>query len=161
MRRNRAVEAIDNAKEHLEGGGGADSDFRDDQTGDTGGSQAAAPKKRGRPRKAKFASTNGYDPEKLGSYVGRIFNLKDELASVSGTLRRDMKEVYQEAADQAGIPTKLLKRLVKEEDDRRKKEAWLEELEADERQSLEQLEAALGAFKETELGQAAMARAAE
>lgn len=160
VRRNRALESMETAKDHLEDGT-ADDGFRDDVTGDTGGEvgEAPAPKRRGRPRKT-FAKTNGYDPEKLGSYVSRIFNLKDELATKSGEIRNDIKEVYTEAADRAGIPTKLLKRMVRDEDERRKKEAWLEELEADERQSLEQLEAALGAFKETELGRAALDRAA-
>lgn len=165
VRRSPALQSLDSAREHLDGA----DDFRDDVTGDTGGPSGgdgdaaeaeAKPKRRGR-RKVAFAKTNGYDPEKLKSYVDRLDRLNDELEEQSGALRKDMKEVYEEAADQAGIPTKLLKLVYRQHRFELKRQKKIAELESDERQNLEQLEAALGSFKDTPLGEAALAAAAE
>ena len=161
VRRNRALESMENAKDHLEGGdnaGAGGETFQDDQTGDRGGDGdgGEAPKKRG--RKKTFARTNGFDPAVIGGYCERLHNLHNELEETSGTLRKDIGEIYEEAA-KIGVSKKILKLVFGKERADIKREKKIDALESDEKVSLEQMEAALGAFRDTPLGEAAMGRA--
>lgn len=107
---------------------------------------------------------NGFDPDKCKSFVDRIESLHADIASeMSAALNAckqihgDIKIVYQEAKDEAGIPKKALKRVIKVRALERKAEEMREELEGEDQDSFDQIRHALGDLADTPLGQAALA----
>lgn len=114
---------------------------------------------------AKPGMTNGYSGEKVDSYLKRVSEREEEIASIMGKamaeakqVRGDIKEIYAEAKD-AGYPIKPLKaeaRLRKLDRDKAKVVAGLDD---DDRETLDQFQAALGPLASTPLGEAAISRA--
>lgn len=105
---------------------------------------------------------NGFDPEKVTSYVDRIENLHVGIASIMGkalsecrAVHADIKVVYDEAKDEAGIPKKALKKVVKARAFERKADECREELEGEDQDNYDQIRHALGDLADTPLGQAA------
>lgn len=110
---------------------------------------------------------NGFDPEKVKSYVSRIQNLHGDLKSRQSeymtdckVIRGDIKEVLDEAKDE-GIPKKELRRLIKRLELEEKIEDIRNELEGDEVDNYDLLCDALGKFGDSPLGQAALAKASK
>lgn len=111
------------------------------------------------------APTNGFDGNLLNSYLDRIDNVEEEIASIMGkamaeakSLRGDIKEIYGEAKDK-GIPVKALKTEHRLRSLDRQKSEIVEGLDDEDRDSLEAIQAALGDFASLPLGGAALARA--
>lgn len=116
---------------------------------------------------AKKASDNVNSPadEDVQAAVKNIEARYFDLASERGSymlkcrrIREAMADDYDRASDK-GISKKLLKKIVKERDYERKIEALTDDLEADEKSELEMLIEKLGAFADTPLGKAAVAKA--
>jgi len=116
---------------------------------------------------ARKASENVNSPEDtdVQAAVKNIEERYVDLASERGTymlkcrrIREGMANDY-EAAGNRGISKKLLKKIIKERDYERKIDALTADLEPDERSELEMLVEKLGAFADTPLGQAAVAKA--
>lgn len=113
-------------------------------------------------KEAKPGMTNGYDGNKISSFLDRVKNLEEEIASIMGGAmaeakqrRSDIKDIYAEAKD-AGYPMKPLKaeaRLRKLDRDKAKVVAGLEQ---DDLETLEQFQTALGPLASTPLGEAAI-----
>ena len=106
---------------------------------------------------------NGYDPEKVAAFYERIENLYSDLATERGeymakckAIREDITDVIDEAKDVAGIPKKVMKAVIKQQQLLEKAEGVRTNLEdlADE---FDQLKHALGLLEDTPLGQAALA----
>ena len=115
--------------------------------------------------KAK-AGTNGFDPDKVKSFVGRIEHLNGDMQTLKAehmskckAVREDIKEVIAEAKD-AGIPASALKALIKVREFERKAEAQRDNLDNEIQGDFDNLRLALGDLAETELGQAALDKAA-
>lgn len=109
---------------------------------------------------------NGFDPALTQNFVERIENLHDEIASIMmnaltecKAVHADIKIVYQEAKDEAGIPKKALKRVIKARSLERKASEVREELEGEDQDNFDLIRQALGDLAETPLGQATMASA--
>lgn len=130
-------------------------DFRDDQTGESG--EPAAGKNGS---KAKPGRVGGVDPDKVKAFANRLESLHDELEETSGVLRKDIKDVYDEARE-AGIQPKLLRMVFKSQRDAAKLAAKVEKLDGDEKAELEAIKLALGDFGDTPLGEAAQASASQ
>jgi uncharacterized protein (UPF0335 family) len=114
---------------------------------------------------ATAAATNGYDKQILTNFVQRIENLLGDLLSERGSymerckeIRSDIKLVYDEAKD-ASLPIKELRTLIRTRELERKIESQINELETEERQTYEMLEATLGDFGDRPLGEAALNKA--
>jgi hypothetical protein len=116
---------------------------------------------------ARKASENVNSPDDVDvqAAVKNIEERYQDLASERGTymlkcrrIREGMANDY-EAAGNRGISKKLLKKIIKERDYERKIDALTADLEPDERSELEMLVEKLGAFADTPLGQAAVAKA--
>lgn len=114
------------------------------------------------------AKTNGYDKEKTKNFVARIESLHADIASIMGSalneckgVHADIKLVYDEAKEIAGIPKKALKRVIKARALERKAAEVREELEGEDQDSFDNIRLALGDFASTELGQAALNGATE
>lgn len=110
---------------------------------------------------------NGFDPDVLKSFVDRIDNLDEEIASAKGAymkrareLRDDKNGIFDEAKDK-GIPKKELKAVLKARNFQRKAEAAREDLEGESQDTFDLIAHALGEFVDTPLGQAAAQAAAE
>lgn len=108
--------------------------------------------------------TNGFDPDKLQNYLERIESLHADIATEMATalnacrqIHGDIKQVYQEAKDEAGVPKKALKKVVKARALERKAAECREELEGDDQDSYDLIRHALGELADTPLGQAATA----
>jgi len=116
---------------------------------------------------ARKASENVNSPDDVDVQAA-VKNIEEryvDLASERGTymlkcrrIREGMANDY-EAAGNRGISKKLLKKIIKERDYERKIDALTADLEPDERSELEMLVEKLGAFADTPLGQAAVAKA--
>lgn len=130
-------------------------DFRDDQTGESG---APAAGKNG--RKAKPGRVGGVDADKVKAFASRLESLHDELEETSGVLRKDIKDLYDEARE-SGIQPKLLRMVFKSQRDAKKLAAKIEKLDGDEKAELEAIKLALGDFGDTPLGEAAQASASQ
>lgn len=107
--------------------------------------------------------SNGYDAAKTKSFVSRIENLHAEIATIMGTalnecktVHADIKLVYDEAKEEAGIPKKALKKVVKARELERKAAAVREDLEAEDQDTFDMIRQALGDLADTPLGQSAM-----
>lgn len=106
---------------------------------------------------------NGFDPEKVRSFVWRIESLKDDIASIMERAMQECKQVhsdirlvYDEAKDEAGIPRNALKSVIKARGHERKADKVRGDLEDDVQEIHDQIRLALGDFADTPLGQAAL-----
>lgn len=111
--------------------------------------------------------TNGYDSDQVKSYLDRIANLKEEIASTMGSamrecksLRDDIKDIYAEAKAN-GIPLKALKAEVKLRELDQEKAKIIAGLDEEDESSLEQIQEALGDFASSPLGEAVLKAARE
>lgn len=111
--------------------------------------------------------SNGFDKDKLKSYIDRIQNLEDEIASEMGTamrqckaLRDDIKDIVTEAKDN-GIPAKALKAEIKLLSLDRQKAKIVAGLDQEDEQSLEAIQDALGDFASSPLGESVLKAARE
>jgi uncharacterized protein (UPF0335 family) len=111
---------------------------------------------------AEPSATNGFDPKKMKSFVGRVENVEKELESLKGrymseckALREDIKDIFKEAQVE-GVPTRPLKNYIKERQLLRKAEACRENLEADDQDSYDLIKQAMGDLAELPLGKAAL-----
>jgi len=108
------------------------------------------------------AKTNGFDPEKTKSYVGRVENLHKDLQTERGkymatckAIREDIKVVFAEAKDE-GFPNKSLKAVVKARELERKANAQRDDLgDLDLQDKFDMIRHALGDLADTPLGKAA------
>lgn len=73
----------------------------------------------------------------------------EDMESDMGSYRAEIKDLYEKHANALGAPRKLLRQLVAEVRAAQRQEAILAEMEADEREQLETLQAA---FEGTEFG---------
>jgi hypothetical protein len=133
---------------------GEDGDEGEGDDGESSGERQA----RGR-RKTQEIPHNGYDPEAVGGVLEELRELDAKLERLTGSIKAEIKAVYTRAADVHSIPTKLLKIEVTRDRQERKRLKKIAGLEDTEKTQLELMQKALGAFKETPLGQAAMASA--
>jgi uncharacterized protein (UPF0335 family) len=108
---------------------------------------------------------NGYDKAALTSIVGEIEGCMADLLSERGSymqrcrsIRERITDAY-ERAKEAGIPVKELRLLVRNRAREAKIEQSIAELEADAQATYELLYDALGDFKSTPLGEAALDKA--
>lgn len=109
---------------------------------------------------------NGYDPQILGAFNQRIESLHADLATEKGesmarcrAIHLDIDEVLKEAKN-AGIPKKEFKAVIKKRTLLAKAEAIRADMEGESENTFDQIEIALGKFAETELGAAAVQKAA-
>jgi len=111
------------------------------------------------------AGGNGFPNQAVvRDVVARIEEQLSELLSERGkymqrcrNIRERIGEIYDEAKDEHSLPKKVLRKLIRTRELERRIENSIAELEADDRQTYEMLEDALGDFGETPLGQAALA----
>lgn len=110
---------------------------------------------------AERPPSNGYDAEKVKNFIARIESLHADIASEMGTalsrckdIHADIKIVYDEAKDAAGIPKKALKKVVKARELERKAAQCREDLEGDAQDSYDLIRHALGDLADTPLGEA-------
>ena len=110
--------------------------------------------------------TNGYDSDAVKGYVEKIEGYLDDIESERGsfmarckTIRTNIAHVVQEARDQAGIPKREFKAVIKARELERKADRIREDLEADAQETFDQIRVALGDFSDLPLGQAALDRA--
>jgi len=94
--------------------------------------------------------TNGFNPDKLKSYVSRVENIQTEIASETGAFMKtiqdhktDIKKIYTEAK-QEGIPVKPLKAFLKQRKLQRDLEKVEDDLESEDADSLAAIRDALG-----------------
>jgi len=111
---------------------------------------------------------NGIDPEKLTMYVESCEAISTEIASAKGShakwcqeRKAEQKEIIDAAKDDAGIPKKEFRAILKRREMRQKLDAIRENMEAEQQDMLDQMEHALGDLSETPLGEAAMQQAKE
>jgi hypothetical protein len=104
---------------------------------------------------------NGFDPKVTQGFVDELKGFVADLLSERGTymqrcraIREDMGTVYDRAKT-AGIPTRVLKLIMKEFAAVDKLLAEREKLEEDTRETYEAVRASLGQLADTPLGQAA------
>lgn len=116
---------------------------------------------------SQSTQTNGVDQEKVKSFVSRIDNLNDEIASEQGSymkrcreLKDDIKDILEEAKS-AGIPPKVLKAVLKARDLERKAEQARDDLDNEDQDIFDNIADALGVFADTPLGAAAVAKAGD
>ena len=81
--------------------------------------------------------------KKAGPAVTAIIKKIEEMESDRGNYMSEIKEAYADHAEKIGCPKKLLRKLVKQVRDAQREEAELKEMEPDEREQLETLQAAL------------------
>jgi uncharacterized protein (UPF0335 family) len=106
---------------------------------------------------------NGYDSKTVKSFVARIEDLYSQIRSIMGKamaeckyVHADIKTVYDEAKDEAGIPKKALKSVIKVRDLERKADKLRDNLEDDIQEPHDMIRFALGDLADTPLGQAAL-----
>ncbi len=109
---------------------------------------------------------NGFDPAILGAFNARIENLmtdlgleKSESMTRCKAIHQDIDEVLKEAKN-AGIPKREFKAVIKKRTLLARAEEIRADLEGESVDAFDQIEFALGKFAETELGAAAVDRAA-
>lgn len=105
---------------------------------------------------------NGPNPERTKECVERIEALdrKREAAHMAymqecAAIASDKKDIFTEAKTAWGLPTRVLKRVIKVRAAERKLEDMRESLEADEQETFDQIRHALGDLADTPLGRAA------
>lgn len=106
-------------------------------------------------------TSNGFDPEKTQSFVDRIEELDRLKASKHAAymaecaeINEDKNDVFEEAKS-AGLPVKVLKRVVKVRDLERKVEAERDKLDGEDQDNFDLIRHALGDLADTPLGEAA------
>ncbi|HEX5508772.1 MAG TPA: GapR family DNA-binding domain-containing protein [Pseudolabrys sp.] len=111
------------------------------------------------------AGTNGFDPDKVKSFIERIENLQSDIRTVKAenavrckTIMDDIKIVLDEAKED-GIPRKELKAVLKARELERRLEETRDNLDGESQETFDQIRFALGDLAETPLGGAALARA--
>lgn len=101
----------------------------------------------GRTKKQNTESQMGHNltdiKKKASPALKEILGKFDDMEADMGSYRSEIKELYEKHANSIGCPRKILKMLVKEVRDAQRLEAALEEMEKDEREQLERLQAAL------------------
>jgi len=114
---------------------------------------------------AESSGTNGFDPKTANQFLSDIRRLEAEMESKKGEYmawckrqRELINGIYDRAKD-SGIPKRPLKTYVKRAKLLERAEALIEGLEEEDQDLFEQLEEALGDYKDTPLGQAAMKQA--
>lgn len=112
------------------------------------------------------AGHNGFDPEKVKSFVGRIENLnkdietqKAEHMSKCKGIREDIKSVIAEAKDE-GIPASAIKAVIKVRALEKKAAKARDDLDNEVQGDFDNIRLALGDLAETPLGEAAQKKAA-
>jgi hypothetical protein len=112
-------------------------------------------------------ATNGFDPKTAKQFLGDINRLEAEMESKKGEYmawckrqRELINGIYDRAKD-SGIPKRPLKAYVKRAVLLKRADAIVDVLEEDDQDLFEQLEEALGDYKDTPLGQAAMKAAGD
>jgi uncharacterized protein (UPF0335 family) len=124
------------------------------------------PQEENEPNERATAGANGrYDEAKTRDFVERIENLHADIASIMGEallrcrgVHDDIKIVYQEAKDEAAIPKKALKKVIKARALEQKARAVREDLEAEDQDSFDRIRLALGDLADTPLGAAVLAQ---
>lgn len=111
----------------------------------------------------KSKQTNGIDAAIAADHIKRVESLHADLLSERGeymaacrSIREDIKQVFTDAKEQHGIPTKTLKAIVKQREYQRKVDSCGDFLDIDERASFEQLVEDLGGLVDLPLGAAAI-----
>lgn len=106
---------------------------------------------------------NGPNPERTRECVERIEALDRKRESLHMAYMRDCavivedkKAVYEEAKSAWGIPTRVLKRVVKVRATERKIDEMRASLEGDEQETFDQIRHALGDLADTPLGQSVL-----
>lgn len=106
---------------------------------------------------------NGFDPKHVKNAVGRIEILKADIASIMASAMEDcrqvhleIKEVYQEAKDEHGIPKKALRSVIKARELERKAAAVRDDLEPEVQDEHDLIRHALGDLADTPLGRAVL-----
>ena len=112
------------------------------------------------------ATHNGYDPAKVGKFVGDIEKIMAQMESEKGSymarmkgFREDISAIYDEAKD-AGLPKKEMKAVVKARELERKVEKLRDGLTDDQQDAFDLLRHALGDLADTPLGRAALGEGA-
>lgn len=107
-------------------------------------------------------ATNGFAEGVVRRVVDRLEELLGELGSERGQymercrrIRDTMKDVYQAARDEDGIPKKALKTLIEKRELAARIEDLVVNLEGDNLEAFQSLEQVLGDYVSTPLGQAA------
>lgn len=110
--------------------------------------------------------SNGFDPEDVRNAVDRIENLKADIASIMGEALNEcrgvhvsIKDVYDEAKSEHGIPKKALRSVIKARELERKARAVRDNLEPEVMDEHDMIRHALGALADLPLGEAALERA--
>lgn len=105
--------------------------------------------------------TNRLKPKDYKRFVERIENLQGDIDAVDAQakldkapIREDMAEVYKEA-DESGLDKKALKAVISKRRKLKKAHATFDKLDISEKSNALTIEAALGPFIDTPLGQAA------
>jgi len=122
-------------------------------------------KQNGAPAPAK---SNGFEPAKTRGFVDRIENLLADIATRMAETRNDckaihadIKGIYQEAKDEAGIPKKALRSVIKARELERKADRVRENLDEETQETHDQIRHALGDLADTPLGRAAVGEASD
>jgi len=109
---------------------------------------------------------NGFDPAIAKGFVDRIENLyadiateKSEFMTRCKVIHSDIKEVLTEAKN-AGIPKKAMRNVIRKRKLENDIEGIRADLDGDDQDSFDQLVIALDKFADTDLGAAAMEKAA-
>ena len=117
-------------------------------------------------RPAAHAKThNGFDPDKVQSFVTRIENLVADIASMRGKFMAEVKEVrgditaVYEDAKETGIPLKELRKVIRTRGLAQKIQTLRDSLNEDEVDNYDNLIQALGGLSDLPLGQAALDKA--
>jgi len=112
-------------------------------------------------------SNSAYSKEKLEGYLSEIDRQDDELASLKGSYmescrgpRAQIKEIIAAAKD-AGVNPVAFRNALKAHRDERAQEKRVADLDMADRADYETIMAALGAYADTELGQAALKTATD
>lgn len=109
--------------------------------------------------------SNGYDPDAVKSFVARVESLEGEIEVFRSEFKERCEAVKEDIAAvigealAAGIPKKELKAKLKERATRRKADAIRAKLKSHEQDNFDNLGLALGDFRDTALGKAALAGA--
>lgn len=106
---------------------------------------------------------NGPNPDRTKECVDRIEALdrKREAAHMAymqecAAIASDKKDIFTEAKTAWGLPTRVLKRVIKVRAAERKLEDMRESLESDEQETFDQIRHALGDLADTPLGRSAL-----
>lgn len=117
--------------------------------------------------KSKPKAGNKYPPDVLNDLVSKHEKLDAECASIMGKAmsdcqvhRLEQKELLDEAKSTHGIPKVAVKNILKERKLQRDIAALAEDAEDDVRADMDLIREGLGDYAGTELGQAAMKKAA-